>query len=86
MEAENFVFNNCGKRQKIEETGEVLPYVGITIFSEALIIESVDLRNLLTLVISSENSDSIWIPDLESHEKCDSLNRVISSVNVVSHK
>jgi len=58
MEAENVSFNDSSKRKVIEKTGEVLPNVGISVFSKALIIKSINLSNLLGLVISSKDSNS----------------------------
>ena len=58
MEAENVSFNDSSKRKVIEKTGEVLPNVGISVFSKALIIKSINLSNLLGLVISSKDGNS----------------------------
>ena len=57
----------------IEKGSEVLPNIGITVLSQALIIESVDLCDLLALVISSQNGDSVWISDLKSDKEGNGL-------------
>ena len=41
MEAENRVLNNCGEGQVVEELCEDLPDVGVTIFAEAFVIETI---------------------------------------------
>ena len=68
MKAENVSFNDSGQWQVIEKTCEVLPNIGITVLSETLIIESIDLGDLLTLMISSEDGDSAWVPNLEGDQ------------------
>tara|TARA_B110000503_G_C6887751_1_gene305421 strand:+ start:148 stop:426 length:279 start_codon:yes stop_codon:yes gene_type:complete len=68
MKAENVSFNDSGQWQVIEKTCEVLPNIGITVLSEALIIESIDLGDLLTLMVSSEDGDSAWVPNLEGDQ------------------
>ena len=73
MKAEDVSFNDCGKWQVIEETGEVLPNIGITVLSQALIIESINLSDLLALVISSQDGDSAWVSDLECDQEGNGL-------------
>jgi len=70
----------------IEEGSEVLPNVGITVLSQALIIESVDLCDLLALVISSKDGDSVWVSDLKSDKEGNGLDWVIASIDVISHE
>ena len=49
--------------------GEILPDVCVAIFSEALVVESVDLRDLTGLVVTAEDCDSLFVPDLQlKHE------------------
>ena len=86
MKAEDVSFNDCGKWQVIEETGEVLPDIGITVLSQALIIESINLGDLLALVISSQDGDSAWVSDLEGDQEGNSLDWVVASINVISHE
>ena len=70
----------------IEESSEVLPNIGITVLSQALIIESVDLCDLLALVISSQDGDSVWVSDLKSNKEGNGLDWVVSSIDVISHE
>ena len=86
METENISIDYSGKRKVIEKRGKVLPDVGISIFSKALIVESVDLSNLLRLVVASENGDSIGVSNLESNKECDRLDGVVSSIDIVTHE
>jgi len=73
MKAENVSLNDSGQWQVIEETCEVLPNIGITVLSETLVIETIHLGDLLALMVSSEDSDSTWVPNLEGDQKGDSL-------------
>ena len=41
MEAEDLVLNNSCEWKVIEEFGELFPYVGVTVLSQAFIIESI---------------------------------------------
>ena len=41
VEAENLVLDNGSKREVIEKFGEYFPYVGVSVFTEALIVKTV---------------------------------------------
>lgn len=86
VKTENVSFNNSSKRKVIEQRGEVLPNVGISVFSQAFIIESINLCNLFGLVVTSEDGNSLWISYLEANQKRNSFNGVVASVNVISHE
>lgn len=86
MEAEDLVLNNSGEWQVIKELSEVFPDGWTAIFPEALIVEAINLGNLSGLVVSSQDSDSVSIPDLQGNKECHSLDTVIASINVISHE
>jgi len=65
VKAEDLVINEGSEGKVIEEVGEVLPDVGISIFSEALVIKAIDLSDLTGFMISTENGDSAWVSDFE---------------------
>ena len=44
------------------------------------------LSDLSAFVVTSQDSESILEADLESHEEGDSLDRVVSAVDVVTHE
>ena len=46
VEAEDLIVDEGSKREIIEQIGEELPNIGIAIFSEAFIVETINLRNL----------------------------------------
>ena len=86
VKAEDLVVDECGKREVVEEVGEMLPYVGIAIFAEALVVETVNLGDLAGLVVSSEDSDALWVADLKGNKEGDGLDGVVSTVDIVSCK
>lgn len=86
MQAEYLSINEGGERQIVEQVGEILPHIRIPVFSQTFVVESVNLRDLSRLVISTEDGDSFAIANLESDEECYSLNRVVSTIDVVAHE
>lgn len=61
MEAENTSLDNGSERKIVEEGCEVQPDIRISVLSEALIVEAVDLGDLLTFMVTSEDGNSIRI-------------------------
>lgn len=84
METEDLVIDERGKGEVVEKVGEVLPYVGITILSEALIVEAVDLSDLAGFVVTTEDCNSLRVSDLEGNEEGDGFDRVVTSINIVA--
>ena len=69
VEAEDAVLHDGRHGEVVEGVGEVLPYVGIAVLSEALVVEAVHLGDLATLVVAPEDGDAVPVPDLERHEE-----------------
>lgn len=86
MQTENLRSNNCSQRKVVEQLSKLLPNFSISILSQAFIIKPVNLSDLSALMISSEDSQSLWISDFQSNKQSDSLNWVIASINVISHE
>lgn len=59
MEAEDLVLNDSCKWKHVEEIGEVLPDIGVSVLPQAFVVKTIDLGDLPTLVVSSQNSDSV---------------------------
>jgi len=57
-------FNECRQRQVVKQVSEVFPHICIAILAQALIVETVNLSNLATLMVTTQNSDTIFEPDL----------------------
>lgn len=85
VKAEDLIIDQSGQGKVIEEIGEIFPNVGIAVFSETLVIETVHLGDLTRFMISSEDSDSARVSDFQSYKKGHSLNRVITSINVITY-
>ena len=86
MQAEYTVSNNRCHWQVVEGIRKVLPHIGISVFSQTLIIKAVYLGNLTTLVIATENRYTVTVPHFESDQESDSFQGVVPSVDVISHK
>lgn len=63
MEAEDGVLNNSSEWEVVEKLSELFPDIGISILTQALVVETIHLCDLSGLVISSQNGDSV----LEAH-------------------
>ena len=72
--------------QIVEEVCEAAPHVGDAVFSETLVVEAVDLRDLTGLVVSPQNRHSLLEPHLHGVEQSHRLNRVLSAVHIVAHE
>ena len=86
MDAEYFPIYYSGKSQVIKYCGAVPPYVYRSILSQALIIKPVDLGDLSTFVVTSNQSYSLWISDLQSEEEQECLDGIVTSIDEVAHE
>lgn len=86
VEAEDSVLHDGRHGEVVEGVGEVLPYVGVAVLSEAFVVEAVDLGDLATLVVAPEDGDAMTVPNLERHEERHGLQRVVSPIDVVAHE
>lgn len=84
MKTEDLVINQGSEGEIVEEIGKILPDVRISVFSEAFVVEAVYLSNLAGLVISAQDGDTLRISDFEGNKECDSFDRVITSIDVVT--
>ena len=66
VDAENFVVDDCSEGQVVEHFCAVAPNVDTAVLAQALVIKSVDLCNLTTFVVSSNQCNSILIPYFKS--------------------
>lgn len=86
MDAENFSFNNGTDTEVVENFCAVFPWISVSILSNGLIIESIHGGDLSGFVVTSEQSDVGWILELKAEQKLECLNRIITSVDKVSHE
>ena len=93
MKTEDLAVDKGGQGKVVEEVGEVpvgrcqrlsldilfnsLPNIGIAVFSQALVIESVNLRDLPAFVISSQDGNTFRKPHLERYCAQHFINTVV---------
>ena len=85
MQAENLVVDQGSERKIVEEVGEVLPDIGVAVFSQAFVVEAIDLRDLSGFVVAAENRDSLRIADLEGDEEGYGLDGIVATIYIVSY-
>ena len=73
MQAKYAIRNDCRHGQVVEGVREILPDVCIAVLAKALVVETIDLRDLATLVVAAENSDSAAVANLKGYQQSDSF-------------
>lgn len=68
MKTEYLSFDNSGKGKHIEKISKVFPYIGISILSKTLIVETIDLSDLSGLMITSEYGKSFLKSDFQANK------------------
>lgn len=63
MDAEYASFDNYCQGHIVEYICTIPPHAERAIFSQTLIIKSIDLCDLAALMITSQKCDSVWISD-----------------------
>jgi hypothetical protein len=63
MQTKDLLLHDCTDRQVVEEVRQVLPNVCTSILAQALVVEAVNLRDLPTLMITSENRNAVFESD-----------------------
>lgn len=66
MQAEYLVLDDSSQRQEVKQISQVLPYVGVAVLAQTLVVETINLRDLPTLMISSQNSDAVFKSNFEA--------------------
>jgi hypothetical protein len=84
MQTEDLVVDQGSKREVVEEVRKVLPDVGVAVLAQAFIVEAVDLGDLAGLVIAAKDGDALWVSDLERDEEGHSLDREITSIDIIA--
>jgi len=67
MKTEDLAIDQSSQRQIVKQVSEKLPYISISILAQALVIESIYLRNLTALMVTSENGYSLPVPHLSKY-------------------
>lgn len=64
VDTEDLVIYNNAQSKKIEHVGEVVPDIGVAVFSSALGVETVRLRHTSRFMVSSDQMDSFGVSEL----------------------
>lgn len=64
MHSQYFAVDEGSESQVIEHLGAISPNVDRAVLSNTFIIEAIGLCDLSTFVVSSDQSDSVWVFDL----------------------
>jgi len=57
--------NKCSEREVVKEISKVFPDVRIAVLAQTLVVEAIDLRNLATLVVATQNCDAVFETNLK---------------------
>lgn len=66
VQAEDLAIDQRSQGQEVKQVGEVLPYRGIAVFTEAFVVEAVYLSNLSGLVVTAKDCYSLAVSNLEN--------------------
>ena len=83
MHAENFLVDEGGDREAIEDVAKDAPESD-RVPAFAFVVETVDSIDLAALVISSQQEEVLLELDLVGQEENDCLERVLSSIDIVT--
>lgn len=86
METEDLVLDEGSEGEVVEEVGKVFPHIGIAVFPQTFIVETVHLCDLAGLVVSTEDGDTLRVTNFQTNKECDGLDGVVSTVDVVTLK
>jgi hypothetical protein len=74
VDAKDLALDDRANAQIIEYVHAVLPRVGVPVLADIFIVKPIDLRNLSGFVVTSQEGDVAWVPDLKTHEKLEGFN------------
>ena len=69
VKTEDLAVNQSGEGQVVKKIGEIFPDICVSVFTQALIVETVDLGDLARFVVTSENGDAVRISNFERDKK-----------------
>ena len=86
MLATYLVFDQGSEGEVVEKIREVPPYIGVAVLPQALVVESIHLRDLPRLMVASKDGDAVAVAQFEGNEKSVGFDGVVPPVNVVAHE
>ncbi len=69
MKAEDVALDDSREGQEVKERREVLPDVGVAILTQALVIETIHLSDLLGLVVTAKDGDTVGVAHLHANKQ-----------------
>lgn len=85
MHCKNLLVDNGGDWKAVEAVGECLPQLDV-VPPLALVIEPVYSVNGSAFVVATKNKEVLWVLDLVCEEQADGLERLFSSIDIVSEE
>jgi hypothetical protein len=73
MNAEYLIINDGTKSKEVKDICAVSPNIDCSVFSDTLIIETIDLCDLPALVVSSDKCHTLGVSDFQSQEEQECL-------------
>jgi hypothetical protein len=86
VQTEDLVLNEGGEGKVVEEVGEVFPNIGVAVFSQAFVVESIHLCNLTGLVVSAKDGDTLGVANFQANKESDGFDGVVSTVDIITLK
>ena len=82
--AEDLVVDDHTESKVVEHVGKIMPDVGITVLPRTLSVKAIGLRNASRFVVPADEVDSLRVSELQTYEKCDSLDAEEPSIDIVT--
>lgn len=86
MDAKDFAFNDSSDAKVIENFSAVFPWIGVSVLSNGLVIESIHGSDLSGLMVTSEESNVSWVLELEAKEKLECFHGIEASIDKITHE
>ena len=83
MHAEDLLVDDGCERQHVEDVLELLPHLDV-VSALALVVEAVDPVDRRALVVAAQHEKVLGVLDLVGHEQRDTLQPVLTAVDVVA--
>ena len=85
MHSEDLLIDDGSDGQAIEAVCECLPKLDV-VSSLALIVEAVNTIDRRALVVATKDEEILWVFDLVCQQEADGLQRLLSTIHVVSEE
>ena len=86
VDTKDLAFDDGTEAEVVEDFHAVLPRVGVSVLAHIFVVITIHAGDLARFVVTSQKGDVGGVLELKAHEKLESLNGVVSAVNVVSHE